>query len=68
MQIAKNDTLVSFVRSEIKKKQENLHNMRQEVISAEIFRRLEKAKFRVLHAQLDEFNLPFDPKAKKRAR
>lgn len=48
-------------RDDLRKLREQLNNLRQNLIGAEIHRAVELAKFRALHAELDRFNTPFDP-------
>lgn len=57
-----------YVRSVITEKQRQLRHMREQLVSAEIFREIELAKFRILHEQLDRFNVPLNPSAPRRRR
>lgn len=50
-----------LTRVDLQKLREQLNNLRQNLIGAEIHRAVELAKFRALHAQLDRFKTPFDP-------
>jgi len=63
LQTAKSDP--SYMRSHIKTINESLNNLRQEALSAEIFMAIERAKFRILHEQLDMLKIPFNPGAKR---
>lgn len=59
MESASIDTIIS--RDDLRKLREQLNNLRQNLIGAEIHRAVELAKFRALHAELDRFKTPFDP-------
>jgi 5-bromo-4-chloroindolyl phosphate hydrolysis protein len=50
-----------LTRTDLQKLREQLNNLRQNLIGAEIHRAVELAKFRALHAELDRFKTPFDP-------
>jgi len=50
-----------YMRDVITEKQKVLKNLREQLVSAEIFREIALSKFRVLHTQLDKFNAPFNP-------
>jgi chromosome segregation ATPase len=51
----------TLTRADLQHLREQLNNLRQNLIGAEVHRAVELAKFRALHAQLDKFNTPFDP-------
>lgn len=48
-------------RTDLQKLREQLNNLRQNLIGAEIHYSIELAKYRALHKQLDRFKTPFDP-------
>lgn len=50
-----------MARVDLRNLREQLNNLRQNLIGAEIHRAVELAKFRALHAELDRFKTPFDP-------
>lgn len=54
-----------FLRAEIVRRQKMLQNLRQDLLAAEIFNQMERAKFRILHHQLDLFKEPVDPTRRK---
>lgn len=53
-----------FLQSEIVRRLKMLQDLRQDLLAAEIFNKMERAKFRILHDQLDVFNVPVDPSRK----
>jgi hypothetical protein len=59
MELANIDPLLA--RADLQRMREQLNNLRQNLIGAEIQHSVELAKFRAFHAQLDRFKTPFDP-------
>lgn len=55
------DELYSIIRT----RQNYLLKLRQTLVSAEIYREITAARFRVLNKQIDKFNIVFDPEAKR---
>jgi len=50
-----------LARVDLRRLREQLNNLRQNLLGAEIYRSTELAKFRALHAELDRMKVPFDP-------
>lgn len=54
-----------FIRSEITRRQKMLQNLRQDLLAAELFSKIEKHKFKLFHEQLDVFDQAVDPQKRK---
>jgi hypothetical protein len=50
-----------FLHAEVVRRQKMLQDLRLDLLAAELFSRMERKKFHILHEALDQFNQPVDP-------
>lgn len=50
-----------LARTDLRRLREQLNNLRQNLLGAEVYRATEIAKYRALHGELDRMKVPFDP-------
>jgi hypothetical protein len=55
-----------YVHSQVFKHVMEMYELKKELMSVELEREIDISKFRVLHKQLDDMKIPFDPEAKRK--
>lgn len=56
-----------YVLDTVEKHRAELMDLRHELLTLEVIREVELARFRAMHRQLDKFNVPFDAERKSQA-
>jgi hypothetical protein len=55
-----------FLRAEISRRQKMLQDLRQDLLAAELFNKMERSKFRIFHEALDNFDQAVDPARRRK--